>query len=166
MSTDRLYSVADVAAIAGVSASSIRNWSGQFADYLSPGANPPPGTERIFTETDAAVLQQIQQLRRQHVGYSDIPARLQVLDVTSMETFIDLSPSTPVTSPTEAPQDVVNALSIVEAIDRRYTALEARLSSYERDQASKLTWFVWGVLAGLAITLIAILAILLGNLAR
>jgi DNA-binding transcriptional MerR regulator len=46
-----------------VTPNTIRNWSADFAPFLSAGANPPTGETRRFTEGDAAVFALIAGMR-------------------------------------------------------------------------------------------------------
>ncbi|MCB0079294.1 MAG: MerR family transcriptional regulator [Caldilineaceae bacterium] len=165
MSTDKLYTVAEAAALAGVSASTVRNWAGQFAGHLSIGANPPPGTERLFAAGDVAILQQIQQLRLQHVSYSEIPDRLQAIDQTDLQPYIDVAAEPP-PAPPEPTQDIVTALAIIQAIDGRYSELERRIANQEANQNSRFVWFAYGILAGLLLAVFAVLFLWLGSLAH
>ena len=47
-----------VASMLDVSSSTLRLWSGQFADHLSPAANPGERRRRSYTADDVSVLQQ------------------------------------------------------------------------------------------------------------
>jgi DNA-binding transcriptional MerR regulator len=46
-----------------VSANTIRNWSSEYAPYLSAAANPPTGERRRFTADDAAALALVATMR-------------------------------------------------------------------------------------------------------
>jgi DNA-binding transcriptional MerR regulator len=46
-----------------VSANTIRNWSSEYAPYLSAAANPPTGERRRFTAEDAAALALVATMR-------------------------------------------------------------------------------------------------------
>ncbi len=45
-----------VAVRLGVSSPTIRNWSNEFGDFLSPGARPPKGQAREYGEADLETL--------------------------------------------------------------------------------------------------------------
>lgn len=51
----------------GVSSSTIRNWSSEFSDFLSPGANPGPGATREFSDDDLKVFSTVRVMRGQLV---------------------------------------------------------------------------------------------------
>ena len=50
------YAVADVAKIFQVEKKVVKDWAYYFSDYLNPLANPPKGTERIFSIEDIRIL--------------------------------------------------------------------------------------------------------------
>ena len=88
-----MYSVLQAARYAGVSSSTIRNWAGDFGEFLSPGANPPAGQPRQFTEEDMQVFSTVAVLRGQLVEPVDIRAALQ--DGRRMEPVAPPPPDTP-----------------------------------------------------------------------
>jgi len=62
---NELLVVAQVARYANASGTTIRNWTAEYADYLSAHANPPKGTERRFTPEDIDVLLTVAVMREQ-----------------------------------------------------------------------------------------------------
>jgi DNA-binding transcriptional MerR regulator len=71
-----MYTVAQVARHIGTSATTVRNWSADYADFLSLTANPEPGTARAYTEEDVRVLATVATLRAQLANVEDIRAAL------------------------------------------------------------------------------------------
>ena len=61
---------------AGISVHSVRRWSAEFADYLSPGANPAKGTSRRRSAQYVQVLQEIARLRGEGLSTGAIAERL------------------------------------------------------------------------------------------
>jgi DNA-binding transcriptional MerR regulator len=59
-----------------VTSSTLRNWSAEFADYLSPQANPPKGQRRVYSDEDAAVLALVAIERSDKRPYAEIHAAL------------------------------------------------------------------------------------------
>lgn len=59
-----------------VKPNTIRNWSSEFAPFLSPAANPPKGERRRFTDSDAAVIDLIAGMREDDYPYESIRAHL------------------------------------------------------------------------------------------
>jgi DNA-binding transcriptional MerR regulator len=155
MPTDR-YTVAQAAALAGVSPSSVRNWCAQFAAHLSSGASPAPGEERLLSPADVAILQQVAQWRAQRMGYDVILQQLADLSTDELQPYIEVAPTlepAPLQQPTG---DVTTAIQLIEAIDQRYSSLQLRMEQYERGMNSRLTWFAWGLLGGLGLALFVI----------
>jgi DNA-binding transcriptional MerR regulator len=60
----------------GVSANTIRNWTSEYALYLSAAANPPTGQRRRFTEDDAAALALVAKMRADDKALEVIRAHL------------------------------------------------------------------------------------------
>ena len=59
------YSVGQVAAVLGVSSSTIRSWTNRFAAYTSELAQPDVGVERRYTLDDIALFNSVLVLRKQ-----------------------------------------------------------------------------------------------------
>ena len=140
---------AHAAAVIGVGASTLRGWCSEFGTYLSPTANPAPGTPRRLTDRDIAVLQRVAELRNEHLTYADIHERLQGEDLAALEPFVDSDPPTETTPITyQASPGVAESHPIALQVVERLAMVESRLEGLQHGQAEKLTWFVWGVLAG------------------
>lgn len=126
-----MYTVTQAARSANVSTTSIRNWTKLYADYLSPSANPPPGTQREFTPADLSVFSTVAVLRSQLVEPDQIRAALD-----EGQRLEPISPTheqpTPAADQDQAEQAAearaaVNAAETAIAIYRdRVTTLEAR----------------------------------------
>lgn len=71
-----MISIAKVARALDTTRSTIRNWAREFADYLSPTANPPAGQERKFTDQDGQVFALVAAMRQNNAGYETIHAAL------------------------------------------------------------------------------------------
>lgn len=162
------YTVAQAAALAGVSPSSVRNWCGQFAGHLSSGASPAPGQERLLSPADVAILQQIAQWRSQRQGYDLIAQQLAALPTNDLQPYVDVEP---VEEPIEEPaplqpaplqptNEAITALALVAAIDSRYSRLETRIEELEHKQVSRVTSLGWGVIIGLSLALVVFALVL------
>ena len=57
--TNITYGTPYICALFGVSRQTVANWCERFAPFLDPGANPPKGRHREYTEKDLPVLAQI-----------------------------------------------------------------------------------------------------------
>ena len=72
-----MYGSVQIGKHLGVSDATIRNWSSEFAAYLSPGSQTAaPGEVRTFTQDDLTILETVAALRRQNLSYDDIGQRL------------------------------------------------------------------------------------------
>jgi DNA-binding transcriptional MerR regulator len=70
------YSVSQIAQHLGRSGNTVRNRGERFADFLSPGANPPGDAPREYNDDDLLIMQTIEALYRQQLSYDEIEARL------------------------------------------------------------------------------------------
>jgi DNA-binding transcriptional MerR regulator len=64
----------------GVTASTLRNWTAEFADYLSSSANPPAGQTRQYSQEDAEILATVAIMRSEKRPYAEIHAALDAGD--------------------------------------------------------------------------------------
>lgn len=60
-----------------VSHETIRTWAGEFAQYMSPTANPGKGRHRRFSEDDISVLSLVAQMKRDGITFEEIHVALQ-----------------------------------------------------------------------------------------
>lgn len=59
-----------------ISRETVRQWAAEFADYLSPGANPGDRLPRLFTDDDMRVLALVSQMKDEGKRYADVHAAL------------------------------------------------------------------------------------------
>lgn len=156
------HTVSQAATMIGVSPSTIRSWASTFADHLSPGASPTAGNERLFTVADVAILQTVKAHRDTGASYDQINSRLQAIDPTDLQPYIDIVPVTPAPTPTDSPQALQMALQFIQAIDDRTSPLQRQIERIESNQSSRFTFFVFGFICGALVVLVAILALSLG----
>ena len=157
MTANRTYSIGQIAAILGTPAkplpvSTVRGWVRQFAEHLSPGANPERGAERRFDDKDLATLRLVATLRDDHIPLGEVSQRLSETTVTAHEVIAD---STPV--PTESlpvpTGDATTALALPTAlgdIDTRLRAVEARQAA-QTWRSTPALWLAVGVVLGAVI---------------
>lgn len=164
------YNVSEAAALVGISPSSMRNWCTQFGAHLSAGASPGPGVERVLNDNDIAILQQIQQWRREHRPYEQIAGLLADLDTEALQPYIEL-PATEEApqedqAPTEPPQSPTEALTLaatfVHALDNHTAPLQARIEKLETAHESATMIFLFGFACGILTAAIAVLAFFIG----
>jgi len=72
------FTVSDVARRLGVSPGTIRNYSRQFAEFLSPGASPPRGQTRQFSMADAHIFVFAQRLLAKGATYDGVRIQLKL----------------------------------------------------------------------------------------
>ncbi len=114
-----MYTPKQVGNRLGLSGTTIRNYSRQWSDYLSPSANPEAGQARIYTEDDLAVITTIAALRENQVTTDQIRAAL--------DQGQRLEPVRPVEEP---PADRAGDGSTVEAaVDQARAAVNAAESA-------------------------------------
>jgi len=158
------YTPTAAAAMIGISVSTLRNYCTTFKSLLSPDAAPPAGTERRLMPADVATLQRVKELRDQGMTTADIVAtlqsRLQTEDTTTLQPYIDtqLAPAAaPVAAAITAP---TNSLQTeLQTIQRQIGELEARRREDADQRARMITMFAAGVVAGLLLAAVAIMAI-------
>jgi DNA-binding transcriptional MerR regulator len=73
---ENLYSSQHTATIFGVARETIRNWADEFAEYLSPIANPGRGKRRMYSYEDLTVISLVAELKKQGMTYADIHVSL------------------------------------------------------------------------------------------
>ena len=157
----------EAAAIVQISPTSLRNWCATFAAFLSPGANPEPGIERLFSDHDLAILQRVKELRAQHLTYEAITSTLHSEDTESLQPYIELHPSTPEpeTTPTPTLTPTPNALpaeyaiQIVAELNQRFTVLHTEIETMKKDNASRFTHAAFGFIAGVFVCVFVLLVL-------
>jgi DNA-binding transcriptional MerR regulator len=144
-----------------VTTNTVRNWSEQYAEYLSLSAQPGQQSERRFTEKDLTVLEYIKQLRSEGLKESEIKQRL------AETRFADVEVLSPSENTPQAPQSTKSAIEQPALPDTPHAtpapivALddhEKRLALLERSVRPSWWWFVAGIAAGLGMAAIAELA--------
>lgn len=166
----RYHTPKAAAALLDISVSSLRNYCATYKAFLSADASPAPGSERRLSDQDVAILQRVVELKRQGMTTDAIVEALQTEDTTTLQPYIDIQPTTtspePLQAPTVAtmPADVLAALQVLA--DDRYSQLQQRMDSLEARTGDRLTWFVFGLFAGLLLAIVGIGVVWLGMAAR
>jgi hypothetical protein len=73
---DRLYTSGDIMQMFDISRQSARQYAIEFADYLSPSANPLKGSQRNFNTLDMGVYAMIVQMKKRGATYEQIHIQL------------------------------------------------------------------------------------------
>lgn len=120
-----------LAKIAGISESSVRNYTRDYADLLSPQGRGDAGS-RLFSDADVQTLCTIATLRKEEVPRAEIIERIQRGDIAIDPTA---SPQQATTSPS-APLATVEVQAIIAG---RFRAIERRLDAKEH---SDMLWHI------------------------
>lgn len=130
-----LSTVAQLARYTGVSGTTIRNWSAEFADYLSEHANPPKGTERRFTAEDIDVLATVATMREQLQDYGAIRRALDAgtrLTPPDHEVPSQGSAAAPPTLPRVVETAITAHLARIAVLEQKIEDLTERLIAAEK----------------------------------
>jgi DNA-binding transcriptional MerR regulator len=161
--------------VLGVSVGTMRNWSDQYADYLSETARPGHLPERRFTEHDITILTYVKQLRGEGMQAEQIRTRLDETEFIEGEIIQQQAPTeankhqqptaalTAQTSPdvTTAPPAVIVAL---DDLQRRFEALERSIESIKQERRHVIYQMALGFLTACGLFLILLLlAVLYGG---
>ena len=140
------FSPKAAAVIVGCGGSTIRTWSREYAEFLSPGANPGDGSARLFSEADLAVLQLVRDIRqREALTTAQVVERLRQVPVgTLQKPYIDPSGVAAVSSVVAAAEaatglDSPQAAQLPAVRGDPVTLLDSRLATILEAQAALAT---------------------------
>lgn len=121
-----------LARIAGIAEQTVRNYSRDYAELLSPAGRGDVGA-RLFSDDDVQIICTVATLRREDVPRADIIARLQRGDIV-----VEATPSPHQATPNaQAGQDAPQSLLLLRAdVQRQIDAL----AYAQRTQASRALW--------------------------
>lgn len=136
-----------LARLAGISESSLRNYTHDYAELLSPAGRGDLGA-RAFSDDDVQIICTIAALRKEDVPRAEIIARLQRGDIV-----IDATPSPQQATPSQPPTAQEGHSEALTRIDVQPMLL-ARIEAIERHQqtllrAATLWGALWGAVAAL-----------------
>ena len=124
----------------------IRNWTRQYAKYLSADANPTPGQERRYDAKDVAVLRRIHELRNDRLTAPDIMAVLDESPPIAVEVMPTIEAPTPHDADlatTEPPGTSIMLAPVLSDLSQRIAVLESNSATTQRRQ-----WVVLAIVAG------------------
>ena len=120
---DEHFTTQAIAQTFGVSHQTVKNWSDEFVDFLSPTANPGQGRRRLFTPEDLRVFALVHDFHKRGYTYADAKGALGAGQRGDI-------PDTSATPPT------VPAALIVQLRDEiTDIRLKLRTTEVERDEA-------------------------------
>lgn len=102
----------------GIPVSTLRLWCKVYAEFLSPGANPPTGEERRLTVADVETLQAVNQMRHNGMLPADIAQRLRINVAAGQQ---------------NAPQSIVAAVDVSTQAETSHDAIQAFLQRTDID---------------------------------
>ena len=138
-----------VARRANVAVQSIRNWSRDYAEFLSPGARGEAGP-RLYSDEDVSVLCAVAALRKSGVARAEVVARLRE-DVPGV---VDVEPTPQPTQATQTGQNEALALYAAQS------SLQSRVEALERRMDGHADRLVTGIVLGVALTLVVVALVL------
>lgn len=139
------YTPIQVARRANVVVQSIRNWSRDYAEFLSPGARGEAGP-RLYSDEDVSVLCAVAALRKSGVARAEVVARLR----DEVPGVVDVEPTQQPTQATNAGQGEALALYAVQS------SLQSRVEALERRMEGHTDRLVTGIILGMALTLLVV----------
>lgn len=74
------YTTKQIATLYGVTVETVRLWSEEFNEYLSPTANPGRYKTRYFTDEDMGVVTLVAESKKEGLTYTEIHAALKIGD--------------------------------------------------------------------------------------
>lgn len=159
-------SISEAAEAVGVTIHSIRRWAEWHSAYLSPGANPETGQPKRFAGRDIEVLKHVKALRSE--GLQTIAINEKLAGLTFAEIEVIDTPGLGSIEP-EAIQTAPEALQAVpaqnltvdylQAIERRFLALETAREDDKREQRGFVQGLALGFIAAALFFLILVVLI-------
>lgn len=167
--------VGEIAMQFNVTPNTVRNWCRRYAAYLSAGANPTGGGERIFSPRDIAVFAYVHTAMQDGVNHGEIALQLaeKTFNSDGEDLFVGLTEvvsTTPAQAPPTAQESPSDAgmLPIVlssmasrqDATDKRIDSLERALLALDQRQVARADSMVTGIVIGGAVVLVVVALVL------
>lgn len=127
-----IYTTKQLYSVFKVSHQTIKNWTKDFADWLSPTALPDTGRKRVFTEDDVRVFDLVKRMKGEGKFNPDIKAALGAGQRGEIP-MIPLELSAPQsTALAIALQQVEDLTAMLEEAKKREAALELQVEVLEK----------------------------------
>jgi DNA-binding transcriptional MerR regulator len=134
-----LYTPAQVAQRANIHPNTVRNWSHDYAAFLSPSARGEHGP-RLFDEADLSILCAVAALRKSGVAANEVSSHLQRQD-----TLVDVDATTPLQYPPQTAQTPLETHLALQAIQSSLQAqIDALRADFRAQREDKFSWFIIG----------------------
>ena len=143
----------------GVSVSTLRNWSDQYAAYLSETARPGHVPERRFIDKDLTVLTYIKQLRIEGMQAEQIRIRLSEttfndIEIITQQATTDISKPDSVVVPQNAPETAQLVIRLLDSMN----AMQRQIDGIQQARRDNIIMFGFGFIAAGIFFLIIIVA--------
>lgn len=125
-STKQLYSLFNC------SHQTIKNWTKDFSEWLSPTAQPDAGRKRVFTESDVRVFELVHRLKGEGKFNEDIKAALGAGEMGNMPMMPTGLSAPPNTALAIAMQTVSDLTEMLEAAKQREAELNVKVDVLEK----------------------------------
>lgn len=122
-----VYKPHAVAQRLGVHSNTVRLWCRDFAEFLSPTANPTAGEYRKFTADDLVVLQHVAEMAREKVPLATVRERLRSMAPADLHAPV-VDALQPGQGAQEGRSGELVAAAVVDAMRSEFAALQARLA--------------------------------------
>lgn len=153
------YRTTHVQNLYDVSGQTVRAWAEEFAQYLSPTANPGASKNRLFTQDDLAVIDLIADLKKQGMTFPEVhaslksgqrgvapniaPDEVQLIVSSEVQSYLELEVNRMKSTLIEAQKSLANAqdqLAKLRHVEDENVRLGAKLESEEeRRQIAEAT---------------------------
>ena len=152
---------ADIAKECGVSVGTVRNWCADYAEFLSPRANPNDGN-RLLNERDLEICRYIAGLRKEGMSKPQIILRLRETSFGHVDTEQPIAnPIEPLQSQQESLQEGLQqapgVIVALEAMQRQIDAIQQAAQQADRRRFDPVTSIGLGFVGGLLFCAILIM---------
>ena len=132
------YSTQNVCALFQVSHQTVKNWSDEFASFLSPSATPGANRKRSFTPHDLQVFSLVNDFRKRGFTYADAQAALaagQIGDIP--ESTTDLVASPPPALLLTLREEITNLRLILKSVESERDKERGKVELLEKQLEAK-----------------------------
>ncbi len=126
------FTTKDIETLFGVSHQSAKNWSDEFAEYLSPTARPTPGHKRVFTSEDMRVFALVAENQKAKFRYEDAHRALKMGQRGEIPTREGELPAVPPAILTRLREEMKNRDALIIALTTERDKATGRVEQLEK----------------------------------
>jgi DNA-binding transcriptional MerR regulator len=126
-----MYTASQVAQKVNITSQSVRNYSGTYAEFLSPGASGEDGT-RLYTDEDVEVLRTVAGLRKTRMPHAEITERLRSQQAPPIIEGVATTLNEATETQKQPLNEALDPLAIPSSILARFEAVERRLDTQDK----------------------------------